>query len=124
MLLKFKFNIFLAEISPFHQAGRIYGRCGVTFGLELKMVKDSTQQISAATALISLNVNNRQEGRERKGNGIRREEEGWVFVVVVGRGVRGEPINILHLKPMKFSLNQKNNRIFRKMSTVATEILL
>ena len=55
------------------------------------MVIDSTQQISAAIALISLNVNNRQDGREREGNGIRREEGGWVFVVVGGakRGFHG-----------------------------------
>ena len=68
-----------------------YSRCGVTFGLALKMVIDSTQQISAAIALISLNVNNRQDGREREGNGIRREEGGWVFVVVGGakRGFHG-----------------------------------
>ena len=55
------------------------------------MVIDSTQQISAAIALISLNVNNRQDGREREGNGIRREEGWWVFVVVGGakRGFHG-----------------------------------
>ena len=75
------------------------------------MVKDSTQQISATPALISLNVNNRQEGREREENGIRREEGGWVFVVE-GEGINTEPINPFHLKTMQFYLNQKNIPIF------------
>ena len=48
------------------------------------MIIDSTQQISVATALISLNVNNRQLGREREGNKILREEGGCVLVVVGG----------------------------------------
>ena len=56
-----------------------------------------------AIALIFLNVNNRQEEREREGNGIRREEKGWVFVVVGGgMGVNSEPIILLSLKPMQF----------------------
>ena len=53
-----------------------------------------------AIALIFLNVNNRQEEREREGNGIRREERGGVFGV--GGGVNSEPIILLSLKPMQF----------------------
>jgi len=60
-------------------------RCNKNFGLD-----------RFSLFLRSLDKNNRKEGREREGNGIRRE-----------RKDKHGPHYFLHLKPMQFSLKQK-----------------